>query len=449
MSICVRVWDRLSDTERRALTDKRDFRNAEFRMMRRRVARIIQKVRRHGDRALRHFSGKYNGYQLPREHSAFKRALLVTAEERRLAAGQVPARVRAALDMAMANARAVQTAEQTENQHNKEIRGVSIHHRRQPIPSVGLYVPRGRGSFPSMMVMLGVPAQIAGVPRIAVMTPPHADGTIDPATLYVAETLGITQIYKIGGAHAIAAMALGTESVPAVDKIFGPGSAYVTIARQLLHEVTDCGMPAGPSESMIIADDNADPRVCAVDLMIEAEHGNDSMAFLVTASDRLISEVQRIIATELAHIPSDRRAYISAVLGAYGGIVKSADYRQAITIANALAPEHLKIDTAHPNSIAQQITAAGEILLGPHSAFSIANYLTGANSILPTNRNARTWSALSVDDFCVRRAHIEVHADGFEALAPHTIALAEYERFYAHAHAIRARTTPHTDAESK
>lgn len=447
MNMRIRVWQNMSAKERLALTTKRDVNNKEARTTRRRVARIIHRVRRDGDEALRYYSYKYNGYRLPRDRHSFLDALRVSDRERRHAASQLSSDVRDALDLAIKHAQIVQRKAgandgviETAAKEVNAIPGLHITHRCQPIATAGLYVPRGRGSFPSMMVMQGVPARLAGVPRIVVATPPHADGSVDPATLYVADTLEISEIYKIGGVQGIAALALGTESIVAVDKIFGPGSNYVTVSRQLLSSVTDCGMPAGPSESMIIADEQADPRATALDLMIEAEHGDDSMALLVTADSNLIDEVKRIIASELHHIPQPRRGYIDAVLrGNAGGIIQSADYKEAVEIANSIAPEHLKIDTIDPRALADEVSAAGEILLGPLSAFSIANYLTGANSILPTNRNARSWSALSVSDFCIQRAEIEVKRAGFDALSPHTVSLANYEQFPAHAYAIHAR----------
>ena len=440
MDIRVRNWSALSDTDRRALTAKKQFSDTQFRGIRRRVQRIIRRIKNDGDDALRYFSRKYNHYPLPSAHANFVDAILVSAAERRHAKKHIAPKVKAALDLAIKNARIVQSASHSiEGSQINDIEGVRIHHQWHPIPSAGLYVPQGKGCFPSMMVMLGVPAQLAGVDRITVMTPPNVDGSIDPATLYVADSIGITNIYKIGGAQAIAAMAYGTETIAAVDKIFGPGNMYVTFARYLLQEVMNCGMPAGPSESMIIADAYANPHICAADLMIEAEHGSDSMAFLVTPSKELAAETCHIISQKLAHIPSPRREYIRAVLCNYGGIIQSVDIAQAVEIANAFAPEHLKIDARQPRDIAPHITSAGEILLGEHSAFSIANYLTGANSILPTNRDARTWSAISVHDFCVHRSQIEIQERGFAHLSPYTVALAEYEGFYAHAHAIKFR----------
>lgn len=446
MSIRIRAWKEMSAAERSALTTQQYGRDKEERVIRRRVARIIKRVQSHGDAALRYFSQKYNGYCMPpaTDRDSFRKAILVSDAERTSAAKQLSSKVRAALDLAIENAKKVQSREHATTssgvQKIKVIDGVRIGNRRQAIASVGLYVPRGRGSFPSMMIMQGVPARLAGVPRIAVATPPSSDGSVDAATLYVADTLRINEIYKVGGAHGIAAFAFGTATIPPVDKIFGPGSKFVTIARQLLVPIVNCGMPAGPSESMIIADEHADPRATALDLMIEAEHGHDSMALLLTSSDILIDTVKRIVSDQLKHIPHPRKNYISSVLNSrFGGVIKCADYQETVDVANAIAPEHLKIDTADPHKLAADIRSAGEILLGPLSAFSIANYLVGANSILPTNRGARSWSALSVADFCTQRAEIEIQRKGFALLAPHTTALANYEQFPAHAHAINAR----------
>ena len=293
-----------------------------------------------------------------------------------------------------------------------------------------------------MMIMQGVPATLAGVRDIVVVTPPLPDGTADPATLFVAKRLGITRIYTVGGAQAIAALAYGTASIPRVDKIFGPGSGYVNCARALLHTVVDSGFIAGPSESMIIADSNADPQCTALDLLIEAEHGNDSYAYLVTPSatcaDNVIGAIMRII----PRIPEPRRSYVCNVLHRRGGIIHCADLREAADIVNMFCPEHLKIDTAHPQRVAERIDHAGEILLGRDAAFSIANYCVGANSILPTNRHARTHSGLGVADFLVRAHIISIQRNGLQQLQPHVVALADYEGFYCHAEALRARPNP-------
>jgi histidinol dehydrogenase len=287
--------------------------------------------------------------------------------------------------------------------------------------------------------MLAVPASVAGVDRTAVISPPDTEGRCDPATLFAAGLCGVREIYRIGGVQGIAALAYGTESVPAVCKILGPGSHYVTAAKRLLFGVVDVGLPAGPSESLIIADGSADPRKAALDLMIEAEHGPDSQVLLVTPDQNLAGAVAAHLEELAAGLPEPRKSYVEAVFSDYGGIFLTSTIEEAAEAANEIAPEHLQIATAEPMAVLGLITNAGEILLGQHTPFSLANYSIGANAVLPTGGAARSWSALSTRDFMKWSSVAYVTECGYSAVKEAAIALADYEGFAAHAKALRER----------
>jgi len=308
-----------------------------------------------------------------------------------------------------------------------------------PIPSVGLYIPRGKGSFPSMMMMAGVPAKVAGVERIVVTTPPDAYGTADGATLAAARLIGIDEIYAVGGVQAIAALTFGTESIPKVAKIVGPGSSYVMAAKQLVSPYVDTGLPAGPSESIVLADHTVEPKTAVTDLLIEAEHGSDSSAFLLTTSTETAKTALDLIPALLSNLPEPRRTFCQDVLEKNGGVLLAQDMNEAIEFINEFAPEHLQILTSDPLSILEKVKYAGEALLGYFTPGSLANYSLGPNAILPTSGFARTWSSLSVRDFTRRMSYAMVQEDAFRDLAPKTAILAQYEGFVAHATALTYR----------
>ena len=398
------------------------------------VRDICAAVEKRGDDALREFSAKFDKLEAP------DLPICLTRDEIGKSIDSLDSDVRDSLDFVMANVRAAHEHQRPESLVLTETRpGVYAGEKTTPIPAVGIYIPRGRGNFPSMLYMLAVPASIAGVPNLSLATPPSPDGSLDAASLYVARECGIDRIYRIGGAQAMAALAFGTESVSRVDKIIGPGSAYIAAAKRVLRDRVDVGLPAGPSESMIIADDDDDPRTVTLDLLIEAEHGSDSQALLVTPSRRLASAVADLIPALVADTPEPRRSFLESVFGSYGAAVIVRDVGQAVDVAEEIAPEHLQIRTRDPWTIAGRISAAAEILIGPHSAFSLANYAAGANAVLPTGGTARVWSGGSVYDFVKRTSVVQVTETGFSQLAPHAARLAEYEKFYWHARALLSR----------
>lgn len=424
-------WATLSEADRRAILARSE---QDIESVRGGVREIVETVRRDGDAALREYTRRFDEVDLS------ERPLTVTAAEMEAAAGMLSAEVREALDFAIDNVVRVHEAQLDTGLRTTEVRpGIYAGERATPIPSAGLYVPHGRGSFPSMLYMLAVPARVAGVDHVAVVTPPLPDGSVDPACLYAAAYCGVDTVYRVGGAHAVAALAYGTESVAPVSKLVGPGSRYVAAAKREVSGVVDTGLPAGPTESIVLADGHADPWKVSLDLMVEAEHGSDSQAILVTPSAPLAEAVREVIPELVSSVPEPRRGFLEDVFSGYGGIIRSETMEEAAEIVNAFAPEHLQIQTREPYDTLSLIRHAGEILLGEHSVFSIANYATGANAVLPTGGNARTWSPVSVRDFVKYSSVVHVTENGYDTLRDHVIALADYEGFHTHAQALRRR----------
>lgn len=317
--------------------------------------------------------------------------------------------------------------------------GIMAGEKVSPVASVGLYVPRGKGAFPSVMLMLATPAKVAGVPRVVVVSPPTPEGKADAATLVAAEICGISEVYVVGGMQAVAGLAFGTHTIPRVRKIIGPGSSYVSAAKRLLYGVVDVGLPAGPSESIILADESADSRLAALDLLVEAEHGPESAALLVTHSHDLANSVLELLPRYISELPEWRRTFVADVLSNYGGILVTRSMEESVNFVNTYAPEHLEILVTEPFAVLNQIQNAGEILLGPLTPIPIANYCLGLNAILPTGGFARSFSSVSVHDFLKRSGIGYLSRQGYERLQNVTTILADYEDFPAHAMAIRKR----------
>lgn len=309
--------------------------------------------------------------------------------------------------------------------------------RISPIPSVACYVPRGKGSFPSTVMMTCIPAKVAGVENIVIVTPPGPDGQIDDATLIAAEAAGVTRIFKCGGAQAVAAVAYGTKSVPKCAKIVGPGSPWVVAAKRLVADLIDTGTPAGPSESIIFADGTVDGRLCALDLLIEAEHGADSSAWLVTPDADVARAALEAIPEFFKEMAPERVHFAEAVLkGPQGGIMLTPDAESAIAFINDYAPEHLQIMSREPMAWLGAFKNAGEILLGEYTPSTLGNFVLGPNHVLPTGGWAKTASPLSVFDFMKRTSIGHVTRQGYDNLAPQARIIAKYEGFDAHANAV-------------
>jgi histidinol dehydrogenase len=406
--------------------------------IRARALPIIEAVRTDGDTALRRFAREFDGV------TDGKMSIRAEEAEFEAAAGQVPSEVLGAIEHAVRNVRRFHEAQRPGQMWLEEIEpGVWAGERHIPIESVACYVPRGKGAFPSVVNMTTVPAMVAGVPRIIIITPPGPDGRVDAATLVAARCVGVTEVYKCGGAQAVAAVAYGTESVPKCLKIVGPGSPWVVAAKSLLAHEIDPGIPAGPSESIILADETADGALAALDLLIEAEHGADSSAFLVTNGRRVAYAALEALPGYWRQMHPQRVAFSRAVLGgAHGGIVLTRDFADAIAFVNDYAPEHLEILAAEPMAVLGRIRNAGEVLLGEHTPITLGNYLLGPNAVLPTGRHARTVSPLSVLDYMKRSSVGYVTRSGYASLADDARRLAQYEGFDAHARAVSSSRRP-------
>jgi histidinol dehydrogenase len=396
------------------------------------VRQVLATVQSDGDAALTRLTRQYDGVELSESQLRVSEAEFDRADE------LISKDLRAALVQSIQNVRNHHQSQLPPPSWMKEITpGVIAGERVTPISSVGLYVPRGKGSFPSVMIMLCIPAVIAGVPEIVVCTPPGADGSVDPASLVAARLCGVENIMKVGGAQAIAAMAYGTNSIPKVDKILGPGNQYVTAARRILSGIVDPGPPAGPSESVILCDAAADVEIAARELLVEAEHGEDSAVLLVTHSSALATAVTDRLAGLVDKLPETRARNCKAVLSNYGGIVITEGLQDSISFVNEYAPEHLRVLADNPFEILPAITHAGEVLLGENTSIAFGNFSLGLNAILPTGRNARTYSCMGVNELLKRSSFGYVSATGVQSIGPTAVELARYEGFPAHAEAAQ------------
>ncbi len=402
-----------------------------------RVRPIIQEVRQRGDQALIEFTARFDRVQLAPDH------LRVSREEIERAYQMLDTSVRGAIEHAIRNVRTFHQRQMPHEQWFTQVApGVMAGEKITPVTSVGLYVPRGKGAFPSVMYMLATPASIAGVPRIVVCTPPGPGGEVDPASLVAADLCGVHEIYRVGGAQAIAALAYGTASIARVHKITGPGSGFVSAAKRLLYGTVDVGLPAGPSESITLADATADPELLARDLLIEAEHGPDSSSLLVTDSRALAEAVMTLFPGKMAALPEWRQAFCRTVFEApegTGGIVLASSMREAVHFVNEYAPEHLEVQVREPFALLPELKNAGEILLGSHTPFCMGNYSVGTNAVLPTGGFAHTYSCTSVYDFLKRTGLAYLTQEGYASLSETTRRLAEFEGFPAHANAVTER----------
>ncbi len=396
------------------------------------VQPILDAVRKEGDAALVRFARAFDGASLTVDAIAATPDDFARAEE---TVGQDMIDV---LTFCSDNVRRFHQRQMPEPLWMQEMHpGVLAGEKIEPIDSVACYVPRGKGSFPSVVMMTAIPARVAGVPQVAIVTPPGPDGTIDAATLVAARIAGVEEVYKCGGAQAVAAVAHGTDTVPRCRKLVGPGSPWVVAAKRLLADRLETGTPAGPSESIVLCDATANGHVAALDLLNEAEHGPDSSAFLVTDAPAVAQVVQAAIAGCWAHMGEQRQAFAAEVLGSEnGGIVLADSLDDAIAFVNDFAPEHLQVHAGSPFDLLGRLRNAGEILLGEHTPICAGNFALGPNAVLPTNAAAMTHSPLGVHDFLKRISIGHMTRAGYERLAPHAYRLARYEGFDAHANAV-------------
>ncbi len=398
------------------------------------VSTVIDAVRTERDSALYRFALKFDGAELS--------SLSVSASEFDEAQRLVPEELKLAIRTAAANIEAFHMSQLHRGERMETLPGVECWRKIVPIQRVGLYIPGGTAPLFSTVLMLSIPARVAGCPRIVLCTPPSRTGAVDPAILYAAKVGGIDAVYKIGGAQAIAAMALGTESVPKVDKIFGPGNRYVTCAKQQVSvNLCSIDMPAGPSEVMVVADSSSDPAFVASDLLSQAEHGKDSQAMLVVQAAeqegmRIVDAVERQLAVQMEYL--GRHEYLLPSLSHSRAIICDRMER-VVEVVNRYAPEHLIVNTADPEAVERSVTDAGSIFLGPWSPESVGDYASGTNHTLPTSGWAHSTSGVSVDSFIKKITVQKLTADGLRGLGPTVRTMALAEQLPAHANAVSIR----------
>jgi histidinol dehydrogenase len=395
------------------------------------ASEVIGAVRADGDAAVRRLTQKFGGPALT--------DLRVGVQEFREARATLQPQQIAALERAVANVSRFHEAQQAPPLSVETMPGVVCERVMRAVDSVGLYVPAGSAPLPSTAIMLAAPARIAGCRARAIASPPRADGRVDAAVLVAAELCGVDIVYKMGGAQAIAALAFGTETVRKVDKIFGPGSAWVTAAKQIV-AADPAGaaidLPAGPSEVLVIADDSADPRFVAADLLAQAEHDVIAQVVLVTTSRQLADEVAGEIGRQVAAL--SRRDIVAKSMAASRCILVD-DLATAVAVSNEYAPEHLIIQTREPRALLPLVTCAGSVFLGAWSPESIGDYCSGTNHVLPTAGFARAYSGLSLAQFQKAITVQELSADGLRALGPTAVTLSDLEGLDAHGNAVKVR----------
>lgn len=410
---------------RRSETDLSDFLE--------KVDPIIEAVRTEGDAALARFGRELDGAKGLTEGN-----LKATEAEFDAAFDAVDKEVIEAIEHGIENIRSFHEEQKPEPMWFKEIKpGAFAGDRYTPIRSVALYVPRGKGAFPSVTMMTAVPGVVAQVPDLVIFTPPTEDGGVDAATLVAARLAGVETVYKAGGAQAVAAAAFGTQTIKPALKIVGPGSPWVVAAKRRLSDVIDPGLPAGPSEAIIFADESVHGGLAALDLLIEAEHGPDSSAYLVTHSRRVAEEALAALPEHWAQMTDQRRDFSKTVLmGDQGGIVLTSSLEESYNFINDYAPEHLELLSTEPFEHLGQITEAAEILMGPHTPVCIGNFGLGPNAVLPTSQGARTYGPLSVHDFVKCSSIGYVTKPAYPEMAKHARVLAHYEGFSSHENAV-------------
>ena len=393
------------------------------------VQEIIGKVRTEGDRALYEYEEKFDKVKLA--------SLIVTPEEFDEAGKALESGLKEAILRALENIRAFHAAQKFESKKVETVPGVTCWQKAVPIEKVGLYIPGGTAPLFSTVLMLATPAQIAGCKEIILCSPPNAEGKIHPAILFAAQAAGVKKVFKAGGVQAIAAMAYGTESVPKVYKIFGPGNQYVTVAKQevSLRDVA-IDMPAGPSEVAVLADETANPVFVASDLLSQAEHGVDSQAVLITTSETLLRETQAEVERQLAALP--RKAITEKSLES-SRLILVKDLNEALDMVNEYAPEHLIIETKDYQDIAERVINAGSVFLGPYAPESAGDYASGTNHTLPTNGYAKAYSGVSLDSFIRKITFQEITREGIRSLGPTIQVMAENEHLDAHKNAVTVR----------
>ncbi len=389
------------------------------------VSEIIGRVRSEGDAALIDLTKKFDGIDL--------REIAVTEEEREAAYDEVDAQLVASLVEAEARISRFHELQRGRDLWLQEVEpGITLGVKTTPLSRIGAYVPGGRAAYPSTALMCTIPAKVAGVAEICCCTPPP----VSPITLVALDIAGVDEIYRVGGAQAIAAMALGTESVPRVEKIVGPGNVYVTAAKMLLRDAAEIDFPAGPSEIAILADSTANPTFVAADVLAQAEHDPNAACVLVTTdaalADRVGAEVKRMAES------AKRRDIVAKALD-HSGYIVAGDLDEAVETVNGIAPEHLSVQVADPLSVLNRIRSAGSIFVGPYAAVACGDYASGTNHVLPTAGYASLYSGLDVNHFCRRSTVQVITREGLEAIGDVVETIADAEGLHAHAESVRVR----------
>lgn len=395
------------------------------------VNEIIEEVRKRGDLALSDYTLKFDKYALTPEN------IKVTREEIEEAYGKLEPGLVEVIRRSAENIRAFHAKQLRNSWFDAKEDGTILGMKITAIARAGVYVPGGKAAYPSSVLMNVIPAKVAGVPEIIMTTPPGADGHVNPGTLVAADIAGVDTIYKVGGAQAIAAMAFGTESVPKVDKITGPGNIFVALAKKAVYGYVSIDSIAGPSEILVLADETANPRYVAADLLSQAEHDELASAILITTSEKLAKEVSEQVGLFTAQL--SRRAIIEKSLENYGYILLADDMTDAIDAVNEIASEHLEILTANPFEVMTKIRNAGAIFLGEYASEPLGDYFAGPNHILPTNGTAKFFSPVNVDDFIKKTSIISYSREALEKIHKDIETFAVSEGLTAHANSISVR----------
>ncbi len=395
------------------------------------VQEIVDDVRARGDEALFEYTKKFDGAELSADN------IRVTQAEIQEALSQVDPNLLAVMKKSMKNIREYHEKQKQYSWFDSKPNGTILGQKVTALSSVGVYVPGGKAAYPSSVLMNIIPAEVAGVEKIVMVTPPGKDGRVSPVTLIAAHLAGATEVYKVGGAQAIAALAFGTKSIPRVNKIVGPGNIFVALAKKAVYGHVSIDSIAGPSEILVLADENANPRYVAADLLSQAEHDELASAILVTTSMELAEKVSAEADAFVQNL--SRKAILEKSLENYGYILVADSMEDAIETANAIASEHLEIVTKNPFEVMTKIQNAGAIFMGEYSSEPLGDYFAGPNHVLPTNGTAKFFSPLGVDDFIKKSSIIYYSREALEAVHTDIESFAEAEHLTAHANSIRVR----------
>ncbi|MBL55551.1 MAG: histidinol dehydrogenase [Flavobacteriales bacterium] len=393
------------------------------------VSGVFEAIKTNGDQALKEFTAKFDGAHLEQ--------LQVTKTELAAASKDTPLELKNAIDHAARNIEAFHKAQVAKEEHVITQPGVECWRKVTPIEKVGLYIPGGTAPLFSTVLMLAIPAKIAGCKEIVLCTPPNKEGKINPAILYAASSIGCTKVFKLGGIQAVGAMAYGTESVPSVYKIFGPGNQYVTAAKQMASlDGVAIDMPAGPSEVLVYADETGNPEFIASDLLSQAEHGADSQVVFVTCVERLIDDVKDAVKRQLSDLPRKEIAKKALDNSVY---ILMKNEKEALALINEYGPEHLIIGAKNEALFIDQITNAGSVFLGNYTPESAGDYASGTNHTLPTNGYAKSYSGVSLDSYTKKITYQRISQEGLKTLGPVIEIMAEAEELFAHKNAVTLR----------